>query len=86
MGIRQDKLFKCKRKYNIKTDIEQRILIKDARYVSLSLIIGHKSCNMLIILNKLTLKNVVSNNVLLENKVKSKNTCATTTKKTKSQT
>jgi len=41
-----------------------------------TLIIGHKSCNMLSILNKLTfqkeLQNIVTNNVLLDKKVKTK--------------
>jgi len=50
-----------------------------------TLIIGHKSCNMLIILNKLTLQkklqNFVTNNVLFGQKGKN-----ATTKKTKNQT
>ena len=40
-----------------------------------TLIIGHKSCNMLSILNKLTLQeelqNILTKNVFLDNKVKS---------------
>jgi len=41
-----------------------------------TLIIGHKSCNMLSILNKLTfqreLQNIVTNHVLFDKKVKTK--------------
>jgi len=49
-------------------------LLKDARSVSLYpyTVIGHKSCNMLSILNKLTLQkelqNIATNNVFLDKK------------------
>ena len=60
-----------KTKFNLHKNILcSHAYIKDASSVSLyTLIIGHKSCNMLSILNKLTMQkemqNLVTNNVFL---------------------